>query len=68
MMATSMSGSFGRGGFSFFPLFGVLFGVLFIIFGVGMCIHSFVKADKYAEAQERYRQRRSQLLDRNRKN
>ena len=64
IMASTTSGPAGRGGSSLFPLFGVLF----IIFGIGMSIYSFVKADKYVEAQEQYRQRRSQLLNRKQEN
>ncbi|MFO1065133.1 MAG: SHOCT domain-containing protein [Pirellulales bacterium] len=46
--------------FAIFPLFGILF----ILFGVGMSAVSFVKAGKYEEAQERYQQRRRELLSR----
>lgn len=63
-MAASMSSPFGRGGFDLFPLFGVLF----VISGFVMCVRAFLKADQYAEAQEQYRQRRNELIDRNRLN
>jgi len=41
-----------------------LFGILFIVLGVGTSIHSFAKAGQYAEAERRYRERRSELLAR----
>jgi hypothetical protein len=44
--------------FNLFPLFGMLF----IAFGVGVSIYSFVKASKYEEAQRRYQNRRARLL------
>jgi DNA-directed RNA polymerase subunit RPC12/RpoP len=56
-MASQMGG--GPGVFGFFPLFGIVF----ILFGVGMSIYSFSKASDYARAERAYRRRRSALLD-----
>src|SRR5437879_3229328 len=53
---TAMAASMGAPGF--FPLFGVLF----ILAGVGMSIYSYTKASAYEEAQQRYQHRRAQLL------
>jgi hypothetical protein len=41
-----------------------IFGIVFIVFGVGRCWYSFDKAGEYAEAERRYRERRSELLAR----
>jgi Short C-terminal domain len=38
------------------------FGVIFILFGVGMSIYSFSKATQYEEEYQRYQQRRAELL------
>lgn len=67
VMASSITSSgFGPGpggGFSsFFPLFGVLF----ILFGIGVSITGFIKAGKYRDAHEKYQRRRRALLDENR--
>lgn len=62
IMASSMSSFSGMGGFSMFPLFGVLF----ILFGAGMSISAFVKAGQYRNAQQRYLRRRREILNRNR--
>lgn len=43
---------------SFFPLFGILFTVV----GVGMCIYSFGRATDYAKAEREYRERRAKLV------
>lgn len=40
-----------------------LFGVLFIVLGVGSAIHSFTKADSYEKAEQRYQRRRQELLN-----
>jgi hypothetical protein len=56
-IASSMSG--GPGAFSFFPLFGVVF----ILFGLGMSIYSFSKASDYKRAERAYRRRRSSLIN-----
>lgn len=53
---TAMASSMGAPGF--FPLFGVLF----ILFGVGVSIYSCTKASEYDQAYRQYRHRRSQLL------
>ena len=55
MAASISSGMPGIG--SVFPLFGVLF----IIGGVAMSIRGFVKAEQYAQAEDQYRRRRSEL-------
>ncbi|WP_425398458.1 hypothetical protein [Aeoliella sp.] len=58
IMAAGIAGG-APGGIGFvFPLFGVLF----IVFGVGASIHAFSKADAYNKAQRRYRRRRQDLL------
>jgi hypothetical protein len=41
-----------------------LFGILFVVAGVGMSIYSFVKASEYANAERQYRRRRAELLSR----
>lgn len=56
-MAANMGGGF-EGAPSFFPLFGVLF----ILAGIGFSIYSFSKASQYEEAHARYRRRRVELL------
>ncbi len=48
---------------SIFPLFGVLF----ILIGVGTSIDAFVKAGQYEEAQERYQRHRREILNTSRK-
>jgi Short C-terminal domain len=62
-MTTSITGFGGAGVFSPFPLFGVLF----ILFGVGASFWSFVQAELYEEAQERYQRRRREILTKIRK-
>jgi hypothetical protein len=57
VMAASMGGGFG-GGFDLFPLFGVLF----ILFGVGTSIYSYTKATQYEEAYQAYQRRRAEVL------
>jgi hypothetical protein len=57
LMATSIT-SRGPDSFSFFPLFGVLF----ILFGIGISTHAHLKAEKHDVAKRRYQQRRQQLL------
>ena len=41
-----------------------LFGVVFVVAGVGMSIYSFMKASDYANAERQYRRRRAELLSR----
>lgn len=43
-----------------------LFGLLIVVFGVGMTIHSYVKAREYEQAHNRYQSRRQALLARHR--
>jgi hypothetical protein len=57
VMALNIRGGFG-GPVGFFPLFGVLF----ILVGIGVSIYSFNKASQYEEALARYRRRRAELL------
>jgi hypothetical protein len=45
------------------PFFFPLFGVLFVLAGVGMSVYSFVKAGQYAEAYRRYQHRRAALMN-----
>lgn len=40
------------------------FGICFVLFGVGMSIHSFWKAGQYKEAYARYQQQRQELIKR----
>jgi Short C-terminal domain len=54
----SMTQGFGGGIDACFPLFGILF----ILFGIGMCIYTYNQADRYEQAQRAYRRRRAQLL------
>lgn len=63
IMAASITSIGGFGVFSFFPLFGVLF----VVFGAAMSIRAFTKAGEYEEAQQRYRQRRQAVQDKNRR-
>lgn len=56
-VAASFVGGFD-GGFGCFPLFGILF----VIFGIAMSIHSFAKANQYEEAFQAYQRRRQDLL------
>ena len=53
-------GAAGMGAPFFFPLFGVIF----VLVGIGMSAYSFVKADQYAEALNRYQKLRAALLNR----
>jgi hypothetical protein len=53
---TAMAASMGA------PVFFPLFGVLFILVGVGVSIYSFTKAGAYQQALARYQRRRPQLL------
>jgi Short C-terminal domain len=46
------------------PVFFPLFGVLFILVGVGVSVNSFIKATQFEQARQRYQQRRSELLER----
>lgn len=56
VMAGVVAGPFGGLG-SLFPIFGVLF----VLFGIGVTIHSFIKAGRYQDAQEQYHRRRREL-------
>jgi Short C-terminal domain len=58
VMAAEMAGGFGGGPAAFFPLFGVLF----ILIGIGMSVFSFLRASQYDEARRRYERRRTRLL------
>ena len=44
------------------PVFFPIFGVLFVLFGIGMSIYSVTKATGYRAAHEQYRARRAKLL------
>jgi hypothetical protein len=55
---TIMAASMGAPGL--FPLFGVLF----VLAGVGMSVYSFIKAGEYEQAYRRYQERRAALLNR----
>jgi hypothetical protein len=57
IMAANMGGGFG-GAFDIFPLFGVIF----IVAGIGISIYSFTKASQYQRANAEYQRRRRQLL------
>jgi hypothetical protein len=61
--AFSMSSGLERapGAFSLFPFFGLVF----IAFGVGIGVYTFVQANRYEEAYARYQARRTALLDQN---
>lgn len=43
-----------------------IFGIVFVVLGVGQCINGFFKAGEYDEAQRRYQQRRAKLQEKNR--
>jgi hypothetical protein len=55
---TIMAASMGAPGL--FPLFGVIF----VVAGIGMSAYSFIKAGEYEQAYQRYQQRRAALLNR----
>lgn len=55
--ASAIAGGFD-GVFSLFPLFGILF----IVTGIGMSIYSYSKASQYERAYQDYQQRRADLL------
>ena len=59
---TAMAASAGGGVGGVFVLF-PLFGVLFILMGVGMSIYSYSKATQYEQAYQRYQHRRARLMD-----
>lgn len=63
VMASSITGPFQGGIAAIFPLFGVLF----ILAGLGMSIYSFFKAGDYEEAEDRYQRRRRELLEKSRR-
>ncbi|MEQ9408708.1 MAG: hypothetical protein RIK87_13310 [Fuerstiella sp.] len=54
------------GAFSAVKVIFPLFGVLFVIFGIFSSISSFSKADDYRKAEQRYRRRRDDLLQKSR--
>lgn len=43
------------------PFFFPLFGVMFVLLGIGMSIHTYRKAEEYEHAQQRYRRKRAEL-------
>jgi hypothetical protein len=47
------------------PFFFPLFGVLFVLVGIGMSVFSFVRAGQYADAYRRYQHRRAAFLNPN---
>jgi hypothetical protein len=56
--AANITGGHSFGGiFDCFPLFGIVF----IVFGIGMSIYAYTKAKDYLQAERKYRQRRSAL-------
>jgi Short C-terminal domain len=46
------------------PIFFPLFGVLFILMGIGVSVNAFIKATQYEQARQHYQQRRAALLER----
>jgi hypothetical protein len=46
------------------PIFFPLFGVLFILMGIGVSVNAFIKATQYEQARQRYQARRARLLER----
>jgi hypothetical protein len=52
--------AFGMGAPGLFPLFGVLF----VLGGIGVSAYSFIKAGEYEQAYRRYQQRRASLVNR----
>ena len=54
---TAPAASMGGGGFA-------AFGVLFILFGIGVSAYSYGKAQAYLAAERRYRRRRSATINR----
>jgi hypothetical protein len=58
IFATSMSSGAGDGVFALFPLFGVLF----IVVGIGISVYSYSKASRYEQAYRAYQERRDELL------
>jgi len=46
------------------PFFFPLFGVVFVLAGIGMSVFSFVRASQYADAYRRYQHRRAALMNR----
>jgi hypothetical protein len=46
------------------PIFFPLFGVRFILMGIGVSVNAFIKATQYEQARQRYQQRRAELLER----
>jgi hypothetical protein len=45
------------------PVLFPVFGVLFVIFGIGLSVRSYVKAEQYEQAHQKYRRRRARLRD-----
>jgi hypothetical protein len=68
---SSLVGALVIGGFGIFwtisaasagaPPFFSVFGVVFVVLGVGSCLNSYRKAGEYQKAEQRYDQRRSKL-------
>lgn len=63
VMAFSITGA---GAFGIVSLLFPLFGVLFILFGIGTSIFAFSKASQYEQAFDNYQRQRQQLLSRQR--
>ena len=59
--AFGMSSSFPDD-FGVMPKIFPFFGVMFVLFGVGMCVHSYNKAVEYEKAYDEYRRRRAEML------
>jgi hypothetical protein len=57
VMAVTMIGGMGGPG-ALFPLFGVLF----ILFGIGIALFSFMRANQYEQAYQRYQRRRALIM------
>jgi hypothetical protein len=61
LLWTVMAASMGA------PAFFPLFGLLFILLGIGVSANAFLKAGQYEDARLRYQRRRGQLLNRDRR-
>ena len=46
------------------PIFFPLFGVFFILMGIGVSVNAFIKATQYEQARQHYQRRRAALLER----
>jgi hypothetical protein len=58
IFTASITSNMPGGGFSAFPLFGILF----ILVGLGISIYNYTRANQYEEAYQRYQRRRNELL------